>query len=112
MKNDIKYLFENISTTNIEQDTWGNTTGTGGFSQHAGPQTNTFNGYQYPYKLNGTNENILKNIKNNLHQFILKLLKKYFKNDFEKLKKYLHKMYCLGDFYLLLHPNTNYSSGP
>ena len=27
VKNDVKYLFENILTTNIEQDTQGNTTG-------------------------------------------------------------------------------------
>ena len=99
VKNDIKFLFANISTTNINQDKRGNTTGTGGWSMHAGPQTNTFNGLQYPYKLNRTNENILKNIKNNLRQFILKLLNKYFKNDFEKIRKFLHKTYCLDDVF-------------
>ena len=53
VKYDIKFSFANISTTNINQDKRGNTTGTGGWSMHAGPQTNTFNGLQYPYKLNG-----------------------------------------------------------
>ena len=51
----------------------------------------------------------MKNIKNNLRQFILKLLNKYFKNDFEKIENFYTKRIALTMYFFTTYTYMKYT---